>query len=59
MVALLMAVSNAGQASQPVRTVEKVDLDRYLGDWFEIARYPNGFQEKCVGDVFEAFGRTH
>ena len=37
MVALLMAVSNAGQASQPVRTVEKVDLDRYLGDWFEIA----------------------
>jgi apolipoprotein D and lipocalin family protein len=28
-----------------------VDLDRYLGDWFEIARFPNWFQRTCTGDV--------
>jgi apolipoprotein D and lipocalin family protein len=57
MVALLMAVSDVGQAFQPVRTVEKVDLDRYLGDWFEIARYPNRFQEKCAGDVRASYSK--
>lgn len=26
-----------------------VDLSRYLGEWFEIARYDNSFQEDCLG----------
>jgi apolipoprotein D and lipocalin family protein len=29
-------------------TVDYVDLDRYLGTWYEIARYPAPFQEGCV-----------
>jgi len=33
----------------PPETVSHVDLDRYLGTWYEIARYPNSFQEGCVG----------
>jgi apolipoprotein D and lipocalin family protein len=37
--------------SEPVRTVDAVDLHRYLGDWFEIARFPNRFQQSCAGDV--------
>ncbi len=32
-------------------TVESVDLKRYQGKWYEIARYPNRFQEKCLGDT--------
>lgn len=56
-VALLMAVSTVGPASQPVRTVENVDLDRYVGDWFEIARYPNRFQAKCAGDVRASYSK--
>lgn len=32
-------------------TVAKVDLKRYSGKWFEIARYPNKFQKKCVGNT--------
>ena len=30
-----------------VKTVEKVDLQRYLGDWYEIARYEHSFQKDC------------
>jgi apolipoprotein D and lipocalin family protein len=43
--------------SEPVRTVNAVDLDRYLGDWFEIARFPNRFQRTCTGDVRATYAR--
>ena len=36
-----------GDAPPPV--VASVDLDRYLGRWFEIARYDNGFERGCDG----------
>jgi apolipoprotein D and lipocalin family protein len=32
-------------------TVPKVDFGRYVGRWYEVARLPNRFQEKCAGDV--------
>lgn len=33
----------------PLETVsQKVDLNRYLGRWYEIARYDNAFQKDCV-----------
>jgi apolipoprotein D and lipocalin family protein len=38
------------QAS-PVTTVARVDLQRYLGTWYELAKYPNWFQKSCTGDV--------
>jgi apolipoprotein D and lipocalin family protein len=28
--------------------VPRVEIDRYLGTWYEIARYPNRFQKECV-----------
>jgi len=31
--------------------VPHVDFDRYQGTWHEIARFPNRFQKRCVGDV--------
>lgn len=30
------------------RVVDRFDLDRYLGKWYEIARMPNSFQRGCV-----------
>jgi apolipoprotein D and lipocalin family protein len=33
------------------RTVDSVDLARYAGLWYEIARYPNRFQRQCAGEV--------
>jgi len=32
-------------------TVKKVDLQRYTGTWYEIARIPNRFQSQCVKNV--------
>jgi len=30
-------------------TVKDLDLSRYLGTWYEIARYPNSFEKDLVG----------
>ncbi len=32
----------------PLRTVEHVDLQRYLGNWYEIASFPQQFQRGCT-----------
>jgi len=32
----------------PLRVVPYVDLNRYTGIWYEIARYPHKFQTGCV-----------
>ena len=42
---------HAHAAADPPRVVPEVDLQRYKGRWYEIARYPNRFQDQCVGDV--------
>ena len=36
-------------ADAPVRSVDKVDLGRYVGKWYEIATIPMSFQKGCVG----------
>ncbi len=33
----------------PLSTVSEVSLPRYLGTWYEIARYENRFEKGCVG----------
>ena len=46
---LLIAITTAcAQRSAPPRTVERLDLDRYLGTWYEIASFPMYFQRNCV-----------
>lgn len=37
----------------PPATVASVDLTRYAGKWYEIARYPNRFEEDCYGVTAE------
>lgn len=37
--------------SPDLETVPYVDIKRYQGRWYEIARVPNRFQEKCIGNV--------
>ena len=34
-----------------LQTVPHVDLTRYVGRWYEIARYPARFEKDCASDV--------
>jgi apolipoprotein D and lipocalin family protein len=47
---LLLAAGSAG-AADPLVTVGDVDLPRYAGQWYEIAKYPNRFQRQCLSDT--------
>ena len=38
-------------AETPFSTVAQVDVARYSGQWYEIARLPMRFQAQCVADV--------
>ncbi|HSE27884.1 MAG TPA: lipocalin family protein [Gemmatimonadales bacterium] len=53
MTLLLLAGALAAQDTVPgpVRSVDSLDLERYAGVWHEVARYPNRFQAKCVGET--------
>lgn len=48
--AMLAALSAFAHAAD-VKPVDKIDLDRYLGTWVEIASVPQFFQRKCVRDT--------
>jgi apolipoprotein D and lipocalin family protein len=50
---LLGAEHSSAQATSnsPLTAVDHVDLRRYAGKWYEIARYPNRFQRNCQSDT--------
>jgi len=46
---LLACASLKEPSVPPLEVVSYVDLKRYTGTWYEIARFPHRFQEGCVG----------
>ena len=54
-VVLLLGAWMVAALAAPPATVTKVDLQRYQGGWYEIARLPNRFQDQCVSDVTAAY----
>jgi apolipoprotein D and lipocalin family protein len=46
-----LAMAGAAAQPAPLQSVGSVDLQRYVGRWYEIAHYPNRFQRQCVGDT--------
>ncbi|NNU81457.1 lipocalin family protein [Halovulum dunhuangense] len=44
---------NYRDTSIPMESVAQLDTERYLGLWYEIARFPNRFEEGCVGVTAE------
>ena len=58
---LCLALSAAGLQAQtaptpasaqaPLTTIAALDVPRYMGRWYEIAKFPNWFQRKCVADT--------
>jgi apolipoprotein D and lipocalin family protein len=57
---LILLAAREGRPAelQDPKTVPFVDLKKYAGTWFEIARYPNRFQKKCVSDVRATYNLT-
>ena len=46
---ILIPIFSFGQVNQqPSNTVSKVDLKKYSGLWYEIAKIPNSFQDQCA-----------
>ena len=48
--AALVPLACAGH-TPPLAVVPQVDLDRYMGTWYEIASYPTWFQQGCAGST--------
>ncbi|CAN5268043.1 hypothetical protein BH09BAC1_BH09BAC1_11200 [soil metagenome] len=40
-------VQSAKQKELDLQTVKYVDIARYMGEWYEIASFPNRFQKGC------------
>lgn len=48
-----MTTEAAAAKAKPLEVVDHVDLQRYLGTWYEIATIPQRFQKGCVGVTAE------
>ena len=43
--------ANSQTTDAPVKTIPSLDVPRYLGTWYEIAKFPNWFQRKCISNT--------
>ena len=49
-------------ALPPVTTIATLDVPRYMGTWYEIAKFPNWFQRKCLQNTqatYQLLNPTH
>lgn len=56
-ITFIAASISLAQDAKPteLKTVGMIDLERYSGNWYEIAKYPNRFQKQCVGNTTAAY----
>jgi hypothetical protein len=50
---VLFSWAGTAKSDSPLTVVDVVDLNRYLGMWYEIASYPSWFQKGCTGSTAE------
>ena len=53
---MLLALPAQSQTRVPM-AVAQVDVDRYMGQWYEIARLPNHLERDCASDVVSVYER--
>ncbi|ABM40004.1 Lipocalin family protein (plasmid) [Polaromonas naphthalenivorans CJ2] len=39
------------QPANVLKSISALDVPRYMGTWYEIAKFPAWFQKKCVADT--------
>jgi apolipoprotein D and lipocalin family protein len=52
-IAVLMLGAAIGAAAQAVTSLPSVDLNRFAGSWYEIARLPDKREKGCLADVVD------
>lgn len=52
---LCAAPALAADAARPLQPIESLAVPRYMGTWYEIAKFPNAFQKKCVADTTASY----
>jgi apolipoprotein D and lipocalin family protein len=52
---LLMWCAPVAWAEGRVTSVPELDISRYAGEWYEIARLPMPFQDECASDVTASY----
>ncbi|MCO4795248.1 MAG: lipocalin family protein [Bacteriovoracaceae bacterium] len=48
LIVMFVSCSSLSAKYKPLPTVDHVDVDRYLGNWYEIARFDQRFQKGCT-----------
>lgn len=48
LLAIVIYSFNLSAQQNPLKTVDYVDLKKYVGLWYEIAKIPNRFQDQCI-----------
>ena len=49
----IMAIASCSTTGDIPKTVSKVDIQKYAGKWYEIAKFPNSFQKNCFCSTAE------
>ena len=55
----VVAAIVAKKAKKALASAAYVDLDRFVGSWFEIARLPDRQDKQCVSDARATYARTN
>lgn len=59
MLAVSVLMSPGAQAAEPLQAIPALDVPRYMGRWYEIAKFPNRFQKHCASGTtaeYQALG---
>jgi len=54
-IVVLLAMAAGVAHAQSATAVDRLDLGRFTGTWFEIARMPDKAQKRCVGNAFDMY----
>ena len=50
-VPLASAQAPSGETPAPLEAIASLDVPRYMGTWYEVAKYPNWFQKRCIANT--------
>jgi apolipoprotein D and lipocalin family protein len=51
-VPLVSAQAPSGEITPtPLEAIASLDVPRYMGTWYEVAKYPNWFQKRCIANT--------